>query len=82
MIHPTPTAYRGILTVHTDNREELAKLFRRLGDVTLAIASPSLARLTEAHTGPHRPCRVASSPTGSPPRRMPRESRRPPYSRL
>lgn len=55
MIRPNPTAYRGIFTVHTTNRDELAKLLRRLGPITPAIASPSLARLTEAHTGPPPP---------------------------
>jgi hypothetical protein len=55
MIIPTPTADRGIFTAHTDNREELAKLLPRLGDVTLAIASPSLARMAESHTGPPPP---------------------------
>lgn len=52
MITPTPTTYRGIFTAHTDNREELAKLVRRMGPITLAIASPSLAQMAEAHTGP------------------------------
>jgi hypothetical protein len=52
MIRPTPTTYPGIFTVHTTNRDELAKLVSTLGPVTLSIASPSLARIANDHSGP------------------------------
>jgi hypothetical protein len=55
MIRPTPTAYRGLFTVHTDNREVLTELVSTLGPATLVIASPSLARMVTDLAGPPPP---------------------------